>query len=49
VTIDDSTGFFDLKQPRISGLSGTNVPEPAALFLLGSGLFLGAKKIRRRL
>jgi len=49
VTIDDATGFFDLKQPRISGISGTNVvPEPATLALLGSGLLLGAGKLRRR-
>jgi PEP-CTERM motif-containing protein len=49
VTVDDSTGFYVYKQPRISGISGTNVvPEPATLALLGSGLLLGAGKLRRR-
>jgi hypothetical protein len=31
-------GFETLKQPRISGISGT-IPEPASLPLLGAGLF----------
>jgi len=48
VTIDDATGFETLKQPRISGISGVTVPEPATLALLGAGLLLGAGRIRRR-
>lgn len=36
VDITDTTGFADLRQPRISGLA--LIPEPASLFLLGSGL-----------
>jgi len=50
VTIDSASGFDDLRQPRISGISGiTLVPEPSSLVLLGSG-FLGlAFTLRRKM
>jgi hypothetical protein len=39
VTIDSASGVQDLKQPRISDISGvTIVPEPSLMLLLGSGL-----------
>ena len=49
VTINATGGFTDLRQPRISGAQG-NVPEPATMFLFGSGLLgVGAaiRKFRR--
>ncbi len=46
VTISASGGFTDLRQPRISGAEG-NVPEPATMFLFGSGL-LGIGAAMRR-
>jgi len=50
VTIDSASGFNDLRQPRISGISGvTVVPEPSSMLLLGSG-FLGlAFTLRRKM
>lgn len=36
VTIDSTTGFEDLRQPRISGVG--IIPEPTTMLLLGSGL-----------
>jgi len=48
ITIDSASGFQDLKQPRISGISGvTIVPEPSTLILVGSGL-LGLVSVVRR-
>jgi hypothetical protein len=50
VTIDSASGFQDLKQPRISGISGvTIVPEPSSMLLLGSGLLGVAMVVRRKL
>ena len=46
VTISAPGGFTDLRQPRISGAQGS-VPEPATMFLFGSGL-LGVGAAMRR-
>jgi PEP-CTERM motif len=49
VTIDSASGFQDLKQPRISGISGaTIVPEPSSMLLPGSGLLGVAMVVRRK-
>lgn len=49
VTIDSAGGFQDLRQPRVSGISGVVVtPEPSSLLLLGSGVLLFARVLRRK-
>lgn len=37
-TIDASTGFQDLQQPRISGISSVALPEPGSFLTLAGGL-----------
>ena len=50
VTIDSTGGFQDLKQPRISGISGvTVIPEPSSMLLLGGAILGVGFVIRRKL
>jgi hypothetical protein len=48
VTIDSAGGFQDLRQPRVSGVSGAAVPEPSSLLLLGSSVLGLATVLRRK-
>jgi PEP-CTERM motif len=48
VTISAPGGFTDLRQPRISGAGLTQVPEPAAMVLLGTALVGLSIKLRRK-
>jgi hypothetical protein len=43
-----NTTFADINQWRLGGFGGTPVPEPASMFLLGSGLAGLAAGLRRR-
>jgi hypothetical protein len=50
VTINSAGGFDDLRQPRVSGISGvTVIPEPSTLLLLGSAALCFAGVLRRKL
>jgi len=40
--------FQDVRQVRLGGFEGTEVPEPASMFLLGSGLIGAAAGFRKR-
>ncbi len=49
ITIDSASGFETLKQVRISGIPGAEIPEPASMALIGAGLMMLplARKMRR--
>ena len=49
ITVDATSGFQGLKQPRISGISGVVVPEPSSMVLLGSGVLGLAYALRRKM
>lgn len=50
ITIASLHGFEDLKQARVSDISGVSaVPEPSSLALLGSGFLGVAATLRRKL
>jgi hypothetical protein len=50
ITIDSVDGFQDLRQVRVSGISGvTPTPEPSSALLFGSGILGLLGYFRRRL
>ena len=48
LTAINGATFQDVRQVRLGGFEGTEVPEPASMFLLGSGLIGAAAGFRKR-
>jgi hypothetical protein len=49
LTAINGATFEDVRQVRLGGFEGSEVPEPASMFLLGSGLIGAAAGFRKRL